>query len=398
MSASREPLSRDGLTELIGADRITDSPAAHRDRVRALVFGLGGDAGRDRYDSLLQLLHTLRAPDVGNRIDEGRLPQILLESLPPLQEDALSRAGEQLDGLTETRAAQERLEHSAAQVAVFLLVYRRYAAQELRSVADAALEAADAVTRAEEAAGRRAAELGELEAEFIERQAQADGLADELMEIEHALAAIKARAIFRTADDLVQRDRAEAALGAATDQALAGAERERASHARAAGDADDALGEARRSAAEAATVLSATRGALQDAGLPVSGLPREIRTVEHATTGTPVMLRTRRDGDLEPVTRPAAAAAEVVPADNRGRPAGRRGRHRQRRRAGGARAAAPRRSPAAGACRAARAARRRRCGAAARRSRRGREHGRGPQQRAGQRRGGAGPGVAQLGW
>jgi len=62
-------------------------------------------------------------------------------------------------------------------------------------------------------------------------------------------------------------------------------------------------------------VLSATRGALQDAGLPVSGLPREIRTVEHATTGTPVMLRTRRDGDLEPVTRPAAAAAEVVPAD-----------------------------------------------------------------------------------
>jgi len=112
MSATREPLSRDALTELIGADRITESAHTHREHIRTLVFGLPGDAGRDRYDGLLQLLHTLRAPDVGNRIDEGRLPQILLESLPPLQEEALSRAGEQLDGLTETRLAQRRLEYS----------------------------------------------------------------------------------------------------------------------------------------------------------------------------------------------------------------------------------------------------------------------------------------------
>ncbi len=89
MSGSREPLSREALTELVGADCITDSPSVHRERIRTEVFGLGGDAGRDRYDGLLQLLHTLRAPDVGNRIDEGRLPQILLESLPPLHEEAL---------------------------------------------------------------------------------------------------------------------------------------------------------------------------------------------------------------------------------------------------------------------------------------------------------------------
>ena len=49
MSGAREPLSRDALTELIGAERITESPAVHRERVRTEVFGLGGDAGRDRY-------------------------------------------------------------------------------------------------------------------------------------------------------------------------------------------------------------------------------------------------------------------------------------------------------------------------------------------------------------
>ena len=108
-------------------------PDAHRERIRTEVFGLDGDAGRDRYDGLLQLLHTLRAPDVGNRIDEGRLPQILLESLPPLHEEALTRAGEQLDGLTETRAAQDRLENSAERVTAFLAVYQRYAAETLRA-------------------------------------------------------------------------------------------------------------------------------------------------------------------------------------------------------------------------------------------------------------------------
>ena len=30
---------------------------------------------------LLQLLHTLRSPDVGNRIEEGRLPAILADAL-----------------------------------------------------------------------------------------------------------------------------------------------------------------------------------------------------------------------------------------------------------------------------------------------------------------------------
>ena len=33
----------------------------------------------------LQLLHTLRSPDVGNRIEEGKLPQILSDALPPLR-------------------------------------------------------------------------------------------------------------------------------------------------------------------------------------------------------------------------------------------------------------------------------------------------------------------------
>lgn len=315
MSGSREPMSRDTLTELVGAERITESPGVHRERVRTEVFGLDGDAGRDRYDGLLQLLHTLRAPDVGNRIDEGRLPQILLESLPPLHEEALLRAGEQLDGLTETRAAQDRLENSAERVTAFLAVYQRHAAETLRSMARDTLAAAGAVTEAEKTAALRAAELTDLDTECGRLAAQASQLAGELTEIDHALTAIPTLEIFKTADDLVQRDRAEAALAAAADQALAGAERERASHKRAVEDADRALDEVREAVGDAATALAAARESLGDAQLPAATLPAEVRVLERDAASSPVLVRTSRHHDPDPVVRPAATLAEVIPAD-----------------------------------------------------------------------------------
>lgn len=315
MSSSREPLSRDALTELVGAERITESPGMHRERVRTEVFGLDGDAGRDRYDGLLQLLHTLRAPDVGNRIDEGRLPQILLESLPPLHEEALIRAGEQLDGLTETRAAQDRLENSAERVTAFLAVYQRYAAETLRSMARDTLAAADAAIEAERNSRRRADELASLQEESGDLQAQAKQLADELTEIDHTLTAIQSREIFKTADDLVQRDKAEAALAAAADQALAGADRERAHHRRAVADADRVLAEVREAADDAAVSLAAARGSLGDADLPDGALPGEVRVLERNPSPALVLVRTSRHDDPDPVNRPAAALAELIPAD-----------------------------------------------------------------------------------
>jgi len=315
LSATREPLSRDALTELIGAERITESAHSHRDRIRTLVFGLHGDAGRDRFDGLLQLVHTLRAPDVGNRIDEGRLPQILLESLPPLQEDALSRAGEQLDGLTETRLAQRRLEDSMREVDKFLGVYRRYAAETLRARAQETLSAATAVTDARNLAVQRAGELVALQEESERRAAAVQQLTEERDEIVAALRAIEKREIFKTADDLVQRDRKVAELARSADQSLAEARRGRDHHAQAVRDAGRALGELHTATSEAAAALAVTRDALVDAGLPVAGLPEEIRAVEHAQGADSVLLRVERDGDPRPVPRPTAAWAEVTPAD-----------------------------------------------------------------------------------
>ena len=315
LSDSREPCSRDALIERIGADRVTDSPVAHRDRVRAEVFGLDGDAGRDRYLGLLQLLHTLRAPDVGNRIDEGRLPQILLDSLPPLGEQALSRAGDQLDGLTETRAALQRLEQSANHVGKFLGVYRRYARGVLRAAAGEALDAAGSVDASRREAEERAREFAELQHEHGTLRAREKDLGDEVAELDNALHAIQSREIFKTADDLVQRDRTVAALADAVDQALAGAERERSSHARDVQDADRALAEVRQAVDDCARNLARTREALGDAGLPARGLPDAVRVIDAAGAAETALIRTGRNDPPRSVHRPVPAAAELVPAD-----------------------------------------------------------------------------------
>ena len=144
------------------------------------------------------------------------------------------------------------------------------------------VDAAGAVTEAEATAKRRAAEYAQLEEESGRHQAEAQQLAEELSEIEDVLKAIQSREIFKTADDLVQRDKAEAALASAADQALAGAERERTSHARAVEDAERALDEVRQAAEEAAGALAGARESLADAHLPTGGLPAEVRTAERA--------------------------------------------------------------------------------------------------------------------
>ena len=89
----------------------------------------------------------------------------------------------------------------------FLGVYRRYAAETLRARAQETLSAATAVTDATNLAVQRAGELVALQEESERRAAAVQQLTEERDEIVAALRAIEKREIFKTADDLVQRDR-----------------------------------------------------------------------------------------------------------------------------------------------------------------------------------------------
>lgn len=315
LSPNRSVLTREALGELIGVEHMTESAEAHRDRIRGDVFGLHGDAGRDRFAGLLQLLHTLRSPDVGNRIDEGRLPQILSDSLPPLRENTLTSAGDSLDGLTETRLAQQRLENSHQQVQRLMGVYGRYAAGVLLDTAAGTHEVVERYVEGELRVVTTAADHERLQQELVDKKIVQQDLADQLKEIRKAIDGIRGREIFKTTDDLAQRDKAVEALAKAADSALSAAAAARRHHRQAVENADGRLREVSDQVDRAARELAATRGALVAALLPDGGLPDSIRGVVDPGQHPPVSLRTDRDGPPVAVDRPRPGQIDVWPTD-----------------------------------------------------------------------------------
>lgn len=321
MSSTREVLSRDQLTSLIGADRITDSPEVHRERVRNTVYGLTGESGRDRFAGLMQLTHTLRSPDVGNRIEEGRLPQILSDALPPLGEGALNAAGEQLDGLSETRAGQERLELAYRHVDTFFGTYRRYAAGVLAGAVTAAEDSATAAQRATLHSDQRQTEHLKLAGVKQEAEGTVAGLADTEGRLEATITGIKTSASYANARDLDERERKIAALARSSDLAFSAAATARETEISRVEDAYKRAGAAAQTAQEAGRELAEAHAQLGAAGVPANFAGTASVQAVHAD---PVMeiVRTSRNAGPEPVDRPAAAELEVAPADIPGEQAG----------------------------------------------------------------------------
>ncbi len=74
-----ECFSLERLKSQLG-EQVTTSAAEHRRRVAHRLFGLRDEA---RYANLLHLLHRLRDPNIGNRIEAGELAAVLRDALPP---------------------------------------------------------------------------------------------------------------------------------------------------------------------------------------------------------------------------------------------------------------------------------------------------------------------------
>ncbi|MGF4042470.1 TIGR02680 family protein [Paenarthrobacter nitroguajacolicus] len=314
MSSTREVLSRDQLTSLIGADRITDSPEVHRERVRNTVYGLTGESGRDRFVGLMQLTHTLRSPDVGNRIEEGRLPQILSDALPPLGEAALNAAGEQLDGLSETRAGQERLESAYRHVNTFFGTYRKYAAKVLAGAATAADESAIAAQQAlHHADQRHSKHLNMVEVKRKVERTVAE-LVDAEGHLEATITGIKSSASYAHARDLDERERKIAALARSSDSAFSAAAAARRNEISRVRDASTRAVAAEQAAKEAGRELAEAHAQLGSAGVPANFAGTASVHAVHAVTAMDTV-RTIRKAGPEPVDRPAAAVLCVTPAD-----------------------------------------------------------------------------------
>lgn len=118
----RVPLSVDALRAALGPTAVyaDDQRTAYRERVRAELFG-GADLTQH-----LRLLHVVRSPRVGDRID-NELTAYLDDALPQLSDTAIDDAAQPLENLEEHRRTVAALTATAETLDALTDVYRSYA-------------------------------------------------------------------------------------------------------------------------------------------------------------------------------------------------------------------------------------------------------------------------------
>ena len=159
LTEGRHPISRTAFAELAG--ELIESASVYRERVNALLFGVA----QDRYEAIVQLLLSLRKPQLSQTLDPQELSARLTEALPELDRDAVLRVSSRLDQLDRLRAEAAELREVRAAVAAFARTYRDWARAALRERGNLLLEAADAPHAARRGAGgarrRRSARAAE---------------------------------------------------------------------------------------------------------------------------------------------------------------------------------------------------------------------------------------------
>ncbi len=151
------PRTRSSLAELLGAEAVRRKAEEHRRAVDQALFGLGPE----RFEGMLDLVLTLRRPQLAKDLDPDSLEAILREGLRPVDPELVAQAARAFDDLEagqrevqQLREADELVQRSAEQ-------YRRYlrtmAAERSRAVIEAEDQAQRARAVLAEAAERKAA-------------------------------------------------------------------------------------------------------------------------------------------------------------------------------------------------------------------------------------------------
>ncbi|RJO68209.1 TIGR02680 family protein [Nocardia panacis] len=138
------PFTRKQLAEQIGTDAIVDRPVEYRTAIDARMFGLGAQ----RYDQLINLILTLRRPQLAKNLDPRGLSQALTDGLRPLDDQLVLDAARSFSDMEEVGRTLEGLVHADAATRAFVGVYRKYLAVQAKTDVDQVRARLDAVTHA----------------------------------------------------------------------------------------------------------------------------------------------------------------------------------------------------------------------------------------------------------
>ncbi|MFI1917702.1 TIGR02680 family protein [Nocardia sp. NPDC020380] len=291
------PLTRKQLAEQIGSDAIVDRPVEYRSAIDARMFGLG----QQRYDQLINLILTLRRPQLAKNLDPRGLSQALTDGLRPLDEQLILDAARSFSDMEEVGRTLEGLIQADTATRTFVDVYRKYLAVQAKTDIDQVRTRLDAVTHASTALHAAAAlrKRRETDRAAAETRAEdADRAYEQALSDRETLQRSSAYEGKQQLDDLADAvKRLETSAAVHTDKSL---------KARQTVDQRNEESERARSAVQhAASALSRgedeLRSAAEEAGIPWTDLPEQARA-DHLTT-TVRSHAEERDADVRAVRR-----------------------------------------------------------------------------------------------
>ncbi|MYS22500.1 TIGR02680 family protein [Streptomyces sp. DvalAA-14] len=163
------PLSVDKLKDRIGEANVSERAVDHRARVARELFGI---TDVTRFRNVTQLLHRLRRPTVGDRIESGGLALLLSETLPGLDDEVVDKVARNLHDLDAVRSELGRLEKTDRALRDFLVDYHHYLTGVLRRASVGVGDELGRLTEGRRKAGDAAKEVSrwrKAEGEAVER-------------------------------------------------------------------------------------------------------------------------------------------------------------------------------------------------------------------------------------
>ncbi|MBF6331322.1 TIGR02680 family protein [Nocardia transvalensis] len=302
------PLTRKQLAEQIGTDAIVDRPVDYRAAIDARMFGLG----LQRYDQLINLILTLRRPQLAKNLDPRGLSQALTDGLRPLDEQLILDAARSFSDMEEVGRTLEGLVQADTATRSFVDVYRKYLAVQAKSDVDQVRARLDAVTHASTAlfAATALRERREADRAAVEvRAEEADRAYEQALSDRETLQRSSAYEGKQQLDDL-----ADAVRRLETSAAV---HRDKATKAQQ--TVEQRTGETERARAAAESAVGALsrgedelRAAAEEAGIAWATLPEQARAEQLTTT-----VRSHaeeRDADVRAV-RQALTLVDAAAAD-----------------------------------------------------------------------------------
>ncbi|MET8311441.1 TIGR02680 family protein [Micromonospora sp. NPDC005173] len=215
LDADDRPLNRRDLITHLGADAVRDSAEDYRHLVDARLFGLGPA----RYEQLLDLVLTLRKPQLAKDLNPVELSRTLQRGLRPVEDHLLVEAARSFDDMEAVARTLEGLVAADGATAAFLTVYSTYLRTHARAAADiltARREAAAAHSTGLVDARRVAGEAVEAESAATARLRAVEG---EPGRLRAHLDSLKSSAAYQSHEQLADLERHVHDLAEAADRA-----------------------------------------------------------------------------------------------------------------------------------------------------------------------------------